>query len=67
MLLLRGKVREPAPSELAHDWLHKSRHGQVCWDMVVFCVFVLFLCFVVLEIGQTDDPIFFDFGPLDRC
>jgi hypothetical protein len=53
----RGSVWDPNPvrkevdvesdphQEVAFGWLYKSRHGHVCLDVLVSCVFVLFLFF----------------------
>lgn len=43
-LLLRGKVRKPAPSELAFGWLYKSKRGRVCLrdSALCFCVVSVF-------------------------
>lgn len=44
VLLLQGKVRKPAPSELAFGWLYKSKHGRVCLrdSALCFCVVSVF-------------------------
>jgi hypothetical protein len=46
--------QSPTPSEVAFGWLYKSRHRQVCLDILVssVSVAVLFL-FVVFVMGQT--------------
>ena len=40
-------------SEVAFGWLFKSRCGQVCLDVLVSFVLVLFLFFLIFVMGQT--------------